>query len=70
MSIIDSHQSEHEELGKIFEVPRGTRTERMNNTERNYTLCLRYPQTKNSYIALTKHAFKKIICVWIGDLPD
>lgn len=40
MYIRDSHQSKHEEFAETPVDSRGTPTERMNNAERNYTLCL------------------------------
>lgn len=48
----------------------GSISDRVNNSERDHTVCFRMPKTKHHYIALTVHAFKDYVSDWIGNVND
>lgn len=47
-----------------------TTEERMNNDDRELTICFKMPDNGHYYIALTVHAFSDHICEWIGKVHD
>lgn len=68
MYVRDSHQHGYEKVDEIPVASCGTRTEGMNNSERSYTLCYKYLQTKYFCTALAVFVLKEFISDWVGDI--
>lgn len=70
--IIQQHCNlSQEKFNLEFSASSGKSVEKkMNNEDREFTICFQMPDNGHYYIALTVHAFSDYICEWIGRVHD